>query len=131
MPEHGQYCYRAACYETTRLIAGKLGLADGSYSNAFQSRLTKKWLSPFTDKVLAELASSGKKRVLVAAPSFVADCLETVVEIGDEYRSLFLQAGGDELVMAESLNDRTMWTDAIAEIAGIKKESHDTHPREI
>jgi len=125
MPEHGKYCYRAACYETTRLIASRLGLAEGNYSTAFQSRLTRNWLSPFTDQVLAKLASGNKRRVLVAAPSFTADCLETLVEIGHEYKSLFEQAGGEELVMAESLNDSRMWMNAIAEITGLKTESHD------
>lgn len=125
MPEHGKYCYRAACYETTRLIAARLGLAEGNYSIAFQSRLTRDWLSPFTDQVLAKLASANKRRVLVAAPSFTADCLETVVEIGHEYKSLFEQAGGEELVMAESLNDSRLWMNAIAEITGMKRDSHD------
>lgn len=125
MPEHGKYCYRAVSYETTRLIAGKLGLTAGSCSTAFQSRLTRNWLSPFTDQVLTELAAQGKKRVLIVAPSFTADCLETVVEIGHEYKSLFRQAGGEELVMAESLNDSRLWMKAIAEITGLKKDSSD------
>lgn len=120
MPEHGRHCYRAACYETTRLIAASLKLKEGTYSTAFQSRLTGKWLSPFTDHVLQTLAAEGKKKVLVAAPSFTADCLETVIEIGDEYLHLFRQAGGSELVMVPSLNDSQLWISAIADIAGLK-----------
>lgn len=119
MPEHGKYCYRAACYETTRLIAARLGLKEGTYSTAFQSRLTGNWLSPFTDQALHNLAAGGRKNVLVAAPSFTADCLETIVEIGDEYRHLFRQAGGGDLVMVHSLNDSSLWTTAISEIAGL------------
>jgi len=122
MPEHGRHCYRAACYETTRLIAARLGLKEGTYSTAFQSRLTGKWLSPFTDQVLQKLAAEGKSRVLVAAPSFTADCLETVIEIGDEYKHLFRQAGGIELVMVPSLNDSPLWISAIADIAGLKNK---------
>ncbi len=125
MPDHGKYCYRATCYETTRLVASRLGLSEGSYSTAFQSRLTRNWLSPFTDQVLTQLASGNKKRVLVIAPSFTADCLETLVEIGHEYKSLFAQAGGEELVMAESLNDSRLWMKAIAEITELKTKSHD------
>jgi ferrochelatase len=121
MPEHGKYCYRAACYETTRLIAARLGLKEGTYSTAFQSRLTGKWLSPFTDQVLLNLAAAGKKRVLIAAPSFTADCLETVIELGHENKSLFEGAGGEELTLAGSLNFSPAWTKAIAEIAGLKK----------
>lgn len=121
MPEHGKYCYRAACYETTRLIAASLKLKEGTYSTAFQSRLTGKWLSPFTDQVLGKLASEGKGRVLVAAPSFTADCLETLIEIGDEYREMFLSAGGSDLVMVQSLNDSPLWINAIAEITELNK----------
>ncbi len=119
MPAHGKYCYRAACHETTRLIAARLGLKEGTYSTAFQSRLTGRWLSPFTDSALLDLAASGKKTVLVAAPSFTADCLETVIEIGDEYRHLFVQAGGRDLVMVHSLNDSRLWIKAVAQIAGL------------
>lgn len=122
MPEHGRHCYRAACYETTRLIAARLGLKEGTYYTAFQSRLTGKWLSPFTDQALEKLAAEGKSKVLVAAPSFTADCLETVIEIGDEYLHLFRQAGGSELVMVPSLNDSPLWISAIADIAGLKNK---------
>ncbi len=121
MPEHGKFCYRAACYETTRLIAARLDLKEGSYSTAFQSRLTGKWLSPFTDQVLRHLASQGKKNLLIAAPSFTADCLETLIELGHEYKSLFKSAGGEELTVAGSLNFSPLWISAIAELAGMKK----------
>lgn len=121
MPGHGKFCYRATCYDTTRLIAARLGLKEGTYSTAFQSRLTGKWLSPFTDQVLLQLAAAGKKKVLIAAPSFTADCLETVIELGHEYKSLFESAGGEELTLAESLNFSLPWIKAIAGIAGLKR----------
>lgn len=126
MPEHGKYCYRAACYETTRLIAARLGLAGGTYSVAFQSRLTGKWLSPFTDQALLQLAAAGKKRVLIAAPSFTSDCLETVIELGYEYKNLFEGAGGEVLTLAESLNFAPVWIRSVAEIAGLKTSGCDT-----
>jgi len=113
MPDYGKYCYRATCYETTRLLAEKLELNSDSFSTSFQSRLNKNWLTPFTDQVLKKLASTNKKRVLVVAPSFVADCLETIVEIQDEYKSFFQQAGGEELVLVKSLNYSQKWIDAI------------------
>lgn len=117
MPEYGKYCYMATCYETTRLVAEKLNLAEGNFSTTFQSRMNKNWLSPFTDQVLKKLASENKKRVLVAAPSFVADCLETIVEILDEYKSIFQKSGGEELVLVKSLNDNKSWINAIVKIA--------------
>jgi len=121
MPGHGKYCYRAACYETTRLIAAGLGLKEGTYSTAFQSRLTGKWLSPFTDTVLVSLATEKKSRVLVVAPSFTADCLETEIEISEGYRHRFLRAGGTDLVLVNSLNDSPLWAEAIVAVAGLAK----------
>jgi len=116
MPAWGDKCYKAACYGTSRLLAARLQLDNSRISTAFQSRLTKNWLAPFTDETLADLARSGASRVLVVAPSFVADCLETIVEIGEEYKELFIEQGGKELVMVESLNDSTPWAEGILDI---------------
>jgi ferrochelatase len=112
-PEHGMKCYRAQCYETARRISAALGLEKDRWSVSFQSRLTRSWTGPFTDSVLSRLAAEGRKRVLVAAPSFTADCLETKLEIGQSYRDLFIKAGGKELQLCESLNDDDEWVEAI------------------
>jgi ferrochelatase len=118
MPLHGSHCYRAACYATTRLLAASAGLAKHKYSTSFQSRLSKNWMTPFTDKRLIELARIKAKKVLVVPASFVADCLETSLEIGEEYRLLFLEEGGEKLVMTESLNSSPEWTEALYDILG-------------
>ena len=118
IPEHGANCYKATCYETSRLLAAELGLSADSYTTSFQSRFSKNWLTPFTDETLKDLADKGVKRVVVAAPSFITDCLETIIEIGEEYQQLFIQAGGKELVMVESLNDSDLWVSALHEIVG-------------
>ena len=115
-PEHGEHCYKATCYETTRLIAAKLGLKKEDYSQGFQSRLSDKWLKPFTDKLLVQKAKEGVKNLLIVAPAFVADCLETTVEIGIDYREMFIQAGGNDLVYVESLNDMPQWISVLKEI---------------
>jgi protoporphyrin/coproporphyrin ferrochelatase len=115
-PPHGTFCYKATCYQTTRLIAEKLNLPAEKYTVSFQSRLSKNWLTPFSDKVVIELAKSGKKKILVFAPSFVTDCLETVVEIGVEYKELFKENGGEVLQMADALNDSEAWVNALHEI---------------
>jgi protoporphyrin/coproporphyrin ferrochelatase len=116
MPAHGHYCYKATCYHTTRLLASGLGLKNGSYTTSFQSRLSNNWLTPFTDKTLQALAQKGVKKVLIAAPAFVADCLETTIELGFEYKEMFLEMGGEQLTMVESLNDRDDWVKAVSEI---------------
>jgi ferrochelatase len=113
MPAHGRFCYKATCYQTTRLLAKELGLPKSAYSVAFQSRLTKNWLKPFSDKEVIKLAKEGKKRVLIAAPAFIADCLETIVEIGIEYQELFEKNGGEKIQLVESLNSNDDWIETI------------------
>ena len=78
--------------------------------------MTNKWLTPFTDDVLESLPNEGSKNVLVFSPAFTADCLETIIEIGDEYKELFVQAGGENLDYVESLNYSDLWADAIIDI---------------
>ena len=114
--EEGKFCYQAACYETARLIAGKMGLSTSDYSVSFQSRLTKNWMTPFTDVVLVKKAKEGIKKILIFAPTFVADCLETKVEIGDEYKLLFKKHGGEDLQLVESLNDHDCWIEGLNQI---------------
>jgi ferrochelatase len=111
--EANQYCYKAACYATTRLIAEKLNISREKYTVCFQSRLDKKWLEPFADKVIVKQAKEGAKRLLVLSPSFVADCLETLIEIGVEYQKLFEEHGGKKIQLVESLNDHPMWIETL------------------
>lgn len=115
-PEFGKFCYKATCYQTTRELVARLGLKPGQYSVSFQSRLSNNWMTPFTDQNLTGLAQKGNKKVLVVAPAFVADCLETTVEIGWEYKELFEKNGGEKLQMVESLNDSPRWISAMEEI---------------
>ncbi len=116
LPNHGKFCYRATCYETSRLIASKLNLTGSDYSVGFQSRLSNNWLTPFTDAILRKKLSEGKKDILVFAPSFVTDCLETILEIGVEYGEEFKQNGGNKLQLVESLNVENTWVEVLAEI---------------
>ena len=116
-----KFCYKATVYETTKILASKLGLEPNQYIVTFQSRLTNKWLSPFTDDVLQNLPKDGSKKVLVFSPAFTADCLETIIEIGDEYKELFYEAGGDTLDYVPSLNYSDKWVDAIVDISNINE----------
>ncbi|HEX7583589.1 MAG TPA: ferrochelatase [Prolixibacteraceae bacterium] len=116
LPEFGRFCYKATCYQTTRELVKRLNLQPGQYSVSFQSRLLNNWMTPFTDQNLVTRANQGIKNILVVAPSFVADCLETTVEIGMEYKELFVANGGQSLRMVESLNDSPRWIAAMEEI---------------
>lgn len=112
-PEHGKMCYKATSYQTSRFIAEKLSLKPEDYTVGFQSRLSKNWLTPFTDHVLQEKLKEGKKKILVFTPSFVTDCLETILEIGVEYGEEFLENGGEKLQLVDSLNAEDQWVEAL------------------
>ena len=123
LPENGKFCYRATCYETTRLIANRLKLKPEEYSVSFQSRLSKNWLTPFTDEILQKKLSEGEKNILVLAPSFVTDCLETIIEIGLKYNEEFYENGGERFQLAESLNADDQWVEALVEIISAQTHS--------
>lgn len=115
--ERNQYCYRAQCFHTTRLLAEKLGIPEEKYTVSFQSRLGKDpWIKPYTDFIIKDLATEGKKKVLAFSPAFVSDCLETTVEVGEEYLELFQEAGGEQWDLVESLNDDPLWVECLAGI---------------
>ncbi|MCG3174151.1 MAG: Ferrochelatase [Myxococcota bacterium] len=112
-----QYCYRAQCFSTSRALKRALELEAAKVTVCFQSRLTRDpWLTPFTDKVLEELPARGVKRLAVLCPAFVADCLETLEEIGMRARDDFRAAGGEDLMLTPSLNDHPSWVRALAQM---------------
>jgi len=115
--KNNRYCYRAQCFETSRLLAKELGLREDQYTTSFQSRLQSRlrdpWLQPYTDEVLKGMPAKGIKNVLAFSPAFVADCLETTVEVGIEFKEMFEQAGGAHWQLVPSLNATPQWADAV------------------
>jgi ferrochelatase len=100
-------CYRAQCFQTSRLLAEALGLKEGEWTVSFQSRLGRtEWIKPYTEDTLKTLPSRGVKSLAVLCPSFVSDCLETLEEIGVQGKQTFLHAGGQEFYLVPCLNDR-------------------------
>jgi ferrochelatase len=115
--EQNRYCYRAHCYATTRGLASRLELGPDRHSVSFQSRLGRTpWIRPYTDLVLPELARAGKKRLAVMCPAFVADCLETVEEIGIRAREQWRSLGGEELLLVPSLNADPLWVETVVRL---------------
>ena len=107
-----QTCYRSQCFATVRAFVRKSWMP--SHSIAFQSRLGKDpWLTPHTEDELRRLASIGIKRLCVICPAFVADCLETLEEIGMRGREIFVAAGGTEYRLIPCLNEHPLWIDAL------------------
>ena len=110
-------CYRAQCMATSRALEQRLraGGMKVPVSTSFQSRLGRaRWIGPATTDTVAALARSGVKRLAVACPSFVADCLETLEEIGVQLREQFLAAGGTSFTLVPCLNDDAAFADALA-----------------
>jgi protoporphyrin/coproporphyrin ferrochelatase len=112
--DRNRSCYRAQCYATSRALAEALDLAASDYTVSFQSRLGRTpWIRPFTDEVLVELAGKGVQRLAVFCPAFVADCLETLEEIGIRADEDFKRAGGKALRLVPGLNAHPTWVDAV------------------
>ncbi len=107
----------AGSWRDIQAFAERAGLTDGQWSVGFQSRLGRaKWIEPYTEERLDELAAAGVKRLLVMCPAFVADCIETLEEIGDRGREQFIAAGGEELVLVPCLNTHPRWVEALASL---------------
>lgn len=114
--QENKFCYKATCYATTRALASALNIPEERYTVCFQSRLDQKWLKPFSDEVVEECAKKGMKKILVFSPAFTADCLETIIEIGEEYQELFEEHGGEKVQLVESLNDHPAWIRCLHEL---------------
>ncbi|MBM4344429.1 MAG: ferrochelatase [Deltaproteobacteria bacterium] len=109
------HCYRAQCMATSRALVAALGLDPQRVTTAFQSRLGRTpWIKPYADRAIADLGKAGVQRLLVVEPSFVADCLETLEEIGIRGRADFRAAGGGELRLCPSLNASAVWVRGLA-----------------
>lgn len=112
-------CYRAQCFETTRLTALSLGLTAEQYQTSFQSRLGKTpWIEPYTSETLPTLAARGIKNLVVVCPSFVADCLETLEEIGQQSKEQWQELTGAPLTLVPCLNDDPLFVEAILNLIG-------------
>jgi ferrochelatase len=117
-PAHAT-CYRAQCFKTVAGVVRLAGIPPEKYSVTFQSRLgNDPWLKPYTDFELQALPKRGVKKLLVICPAFVADCLETLEEIGLRGRATFLQAGGREFAQIPCLNEQPRWIEALEKMCG-------------
>ena len=116
-----RFCYRAQSYATTRAVAEALGLEAGIHSTSFQSRLAgQKWIEPYTDGVLEGLHRDGVRRLAVLTPSFVADCLETLEEIGIRLREQWAGLGGDDLRLVPCVNSSPAWAASLASLVAFE-----------
>ena len=110
--------YHCECHKTGRLLAEALGLGRDDYLVTFQSRLGRaKWLEPYTEPSVRQLAAQGVKHIDAICPGFAADNLETLEEIAMEAKDAFLQAGGRQFNFIPCLNDNPDWIAALGDLA--------------
>ncbi|MDX1685538.1 MAG: ferrochelatase [Saprospiraceae bacterium] len=108
-------CYRHQTQKTSQLLQEKLGLDDNRLTVSYQSRLgPDQWMQPFTKDIFAGHPDKGIRKIAVACPAFVSDCLETLEEINVEGRETFMEAGGENFEFIPCLNDRKEWADLLA-----------------
>jgi protoporphyrin/coproporphyrin ferrochelatase len=111
-------CYRSHAFKTAHALRKRIGIPDDLCSVSFQSRLGRTpWLKPYTDLVIPELVQSGRKRLVVFCPAFVADCLETLEEIGIRARKSAMEAGAEAFELVPSLNDSPSWVEVVCGMA--------------
>ncbi len=123
LTHQNRHCYRAQCYATTRALAEALEVKN--YTICFQSRLgNDPWAQPYAEETIRRCARAGQKRLLVFAPSFTCDCLETILEIGKEYAEVFKHEGGQELTLVRSLNDHPTWIEALKQLVQLHTTPH-------
>ncbi|MFT5432588.1 MAG: ferrochelatase [Myxococcota bacterium] len=122
--DNNRDCYRAQCFATAKLLASALGVDETRWTVGFQSRLGRTpWIQPYTDEIVPKLAASGIKNLTVMCPAFVADCLETLEEIGVRLDADFRAAGGKSLTLVPSLNATPLWVSAAATL--IRRSAND------
>ena len=115
--------YEEQCYKTSELIADKLKLQKKSYEVVFQSRLgTSEWLKPYLSERLKELPDEGIKNIQIFCPGFVSDCLETLEEVGEEAKDIFLDANGKKYNFISCLNDDSSFIDLLEDIVLTKEQ---------
>lgn len=112
-PAHA-FCYRHQCLVTTQKVSAQLGIPESKYSFSFQSRLGRdEWLKPYTAKRLEQLPGEGIKKLLVVCPAFVSDCLETLEEMAEEGKEIFLHAGGESFELIPCMNVHPRWVETL------------------
>ncbi len=103
--------------QTVAAVVAKAGLANGAWSQSFQSRVGYlKWLEPYTEAAIEEIAARGVKDLLVVPMSFVSDHYETIYEMGVLYGEFAKSKGVENYVVAPGLNDEPRFIDALADL---------------
>ncbi len=110
------YCYRAQSVHCTKALVKKLNLDVNKTMTVFQSKFgNDPWTTPSLVDSLKLLAEQGKKNILIFCPSFTADCIETIDEVSNEAKDLFIEHGGTNLVQVPCVNSSKLWVDNLTQ----------------
>lgn len=105
-PQERMTCYRLHCESTRAYLIQDLGLQPHQVELVYQSRLgLHEWIKPYFSRRVQEWAREGVKRIVVASPGFICDCLETIEEINVDYRQRFLASGGERFTYIPCLGN--------------------------
>ncbi|PQJ94663.1 ferrochelatase [Aliivibrio sifiae] len=116
--------YALHCERTTELLAQELGLTPEQIGMSYQSRFGREaWLQPYTSETLTELTPKGIKSLDIISPAFSSDCLETLEELSEECKEIFMEAGGQKYTFIPCLNDDDLHIEMMADIVS-QKISH-------
>ena len=113
--------YAKHCERTTELLAQELGLTSEQIGMSYQSRFGREaWLQPYTSEMLTELTPKGIKSLDIISPAFSSDCLETLEELSEECKEIFMEAGGQKYTFIPCLNDDELHIEMMADIVKSK-----------
>lgn len=86
--------YPQRCEASARAIAAALGLGANEWQLGYQSRFGReRWLQPYAEPSLWELADAGVKQIDVVCPGFATDCLETLEEVAMGFTETLAERG--------------------------------------
>jgi ferrochelatase len=110
--------YESQAKETAALVAREAALATADWSFAFQSQGMSGagWLGPTVEDTIVALKQKGYRGVFIQPIGFLCDHVEVLYDIDIGFKQ-FVEKQQMRLWRAESLNDSSLLTEALADIA--------------
>lgn len=114
--------YQERCELTTKLLIEAINMPSLKILMTFQSRFGREpWLTPFTDETIKNLPNEGIKSLHVISPGFASDCLETLEELDEQNREIFMHAGGTSFTYIPALNDKPIHIEMLRQLVNLNR----------
>jgi ferrochelatase len=99
------------------------------WSLCYQSRLgSKKWIGPYTEERIVELAKEGVRSLVIVPVSFVSEHIETLHELDEDYYQVAIKAGIERYMRVATPQTNPVFIDALADLvidaAGAHKDAY-------